>query len=98
MSQGYLRRYSIGMTLNSIKFVNFNAKISLMYREVIFENSFENYLADKYISIYKLIHLLCIGDVAKHLERTCYTNKSWHFNYSIFCRIKFFVLKCFRKL
>ena len=32
------------------------------------------------------------------VERTFYTNKNWHFKYSVSSMIKLFVVKCFRKL
>ena len=46
----------------------------------------------------QFLYFLCIEDIAKHVERTLYTNKSWHFKYSISSMIKLFVLKCFRNL
>ena len=36
--------------------------------------------------------------ILQHVERTFYTNKSWHFKYSVSSMIKLFVVKCFRKL
>ena len=51
-------------------------------------------------SILPKIHLpfFCIDDIVKRIERTFYTNKTWHFKYSIYSMIKLFVVKCFRKL
>ena len=74
------------------------AKKSIMYGGVLFEDSIENYLNRESASICQFLHFLCIEDISKHVERAFYTNKSWHFRYSISSMIKLFVVKCFRKL
>ena len=72
-------------------------KNSMLYKGVLFEDSLENYLSRENTSICQFLYFLCIEDIAKHVERTFYTNKSWHFKYSVSSMIKFFVVKCFRK-
>ena len=76
----------------------FIVKNSMIYKGVLFEDSLENYLGRESISICQYLYFLCIDDIAKHVERTFYTNKSWHFKYNISSMIKLFVVKCFRKL
>ncbi|AKB24620.1 hypothetical protein MSMTP_1151 [Methanosarcina sp. MTP4] len=70
----------------------------MVYKGVLYEDSFENYLSRESTSICQFLYFLCIDDIAKHVERTFYTNKSWHFKYSVSSMIKLFVVKCFRKL
>ena len=70
----------------------------MLYKVVLFEDSLENYLSRESTSICQLLYFLCIEDIAKHVERTFHTNKSWHFKYSISSMIKLFVVKCFRNL
>ena len=74
------------------------AKKSIVYNGVLFEDSLENYLSRESASICQFLYFLCIDDIAKYVERTFYTNKSWHFKYSVSSMIKLFVVKCFRKL
>jgi len=74
------------------------AKKSIMYKGVLFEDSLDNYLSRESTSICQFLYFLCIDDIAKHVERTFYTNKSWHFKYSVSSMIKLFVVKCFRNL
>jgi len=73
-------------------------KKSIMYGGVLFEDSIENYLNRESASICQFLHFLCIEDISKHVERAFYTNKRWHFKYSISSMIKLFVVKCFRQL
>ncbi len=73
-------------------------KNSIVYKGVLFEDSLENYLGREGISVCQFLYLLCIDDIAKHVERTFYTNKSWHFKYNIASMIKLFAVKCFRNL
>ena len=74
------------------------AKKNIMYKGVLFEDSLDNYLNRESTSICQFQYFLCIDDIAKHVERTFYTNKSWHFKYSVSSMIKLFVVKCFRNL
>ncbi len=74
------------------------AKKSIMYKGVLFEDSLDNYLSRESTSICQFLYFLCIDDIAKHVERTFYTNKSWHFKYSVSSMIKLFIVKCFRNL
>jgi len=74
------------------------SKNSMLYKGVLFEDSFENYLGRESTSICQFLYFLCIDDIAKHVERTFYANKSWHFKYSVSSMIKLFVVKCFRQL
>src|SRR5450759_3761988 len=69
-----------------------------VYKGVLFEDSFENYLNKESISICQFIYFLCIEDIAKYVERTYYTNKDWHFRYKVSSMIKLFIVKCFRTL
>jgi hypothetical protein len=85
-------------TLNSTKFAIIMAKNSMVYKGVLFEDSFDNYLSRESTSICQFLYFLCIDDIAKHVERIFYTNKSWHFKYRISSMIKLSVVKCFRKL
>lgn len=85
-------------TLNSTKFAVIMAKNSMVYKGVLFEDSFDNYLSRENTSICQFLYFLCIDDISKHVERTFYTNKSWHFKYSVSSMIKLFVVKCFRNL
>jgi hypothetical protein len=85
-------------TLTSTKFAVLMAKNSMVYKGILFEDSFEKYLSRESTSICKLLYFLCIDDIAKHVERTFSTNKSWHFKYHISSMIKLSVVKCFRKL
>ena len=71
-------------------------KKSIMYKGVLFEDSLDNYLNRENTSICQFLYFLCIDDIAKHVERTFYTNKSWHFKYSVSSMIKLFVVKCGR--
>ena len=73
-------------------------KTNIVYKEVLYEDSFENYLNKEGVSICQFLHFLCIEDIAKHVERTYYTNKGWHFKYNVSSMIKLFIVKCFRKL
>src|SRR5665647_537694 len=50
------------------------------------------------ISICQFLHFLCIEDIAKYVERTYYTNKDWHFRYTVSSMIKLFIVQCFRTL
>src|SRR5665648_361918 len=77
---------------------HFVSKTNIVYKGVLFEDSFENYLNKESISICQFLYFLSIDDIAKHVERTFYTNKSWHFKYSVSSMIKLFVVKCFRNL
>jgi len=70
----------------------------MIYKGVLFEDSPDNYLSRESASICQFLYFLCIDDIAKHVERTFYTNKSWHFKYSVSSMIKLFVVKCFRNL
>jgi len=74
------------------------SKTSIVYKGVLFEDSFENYLNKESISICQFLHFLCIEDIAKYVERTYYTNKDWHFRYTVSSMIKLFIVKCFRTL
>lgn len=74
------------------------SKNSMLYKGVLFEDSLDNYLSRESASICQFLYFLRIDDIAKHVERTFYTNKSWHFKYSVSSMIKLFVVKCFRKL
>lgn len=74
------------------------SKTSIVYKGVLYEDSFENYLSKESISICQFLHFLCIEDIAKCVERTYYTNKDWHFKYNVSSMIKLFIVKCFRKL
>jgi hypothetical protein len=74
------------------------AKKSIMYGGVLFEDSIENYLNRESASICQFLHFLCIEDISKYVERTFYTNKSWHFKYRISSMIKLFIAMCFRQL
>ena len=74
------------------------SKTNIVYKGVLFEDSFENYLNKESISICQFLYFLCIDDIAKHVERTFYTNKDWHFRYNVSSMIKLFIVKCFRKL
>ena len=74
------------------------SKKSMLYKGVLFEDSLENYLSRESTSICQFLYFLCIDDISKHVERSFYTNKSWHFKYSVSSMIKLFVVKCFRKL
>ena len=70
----------------------------MIYKGVLFEDSLDNCLSRESTSICQFLYFLCIDDIAKYIERTFYTNKSWHFKYNISSMIKLFVVKCFRKL
>ena len=74
------------------------AKKVMMYGEVQFEDSIENYLNRENTSICQFLHFLCIEDISQYLERTVYANKSWHYKYNIFSMIKLFIVMCFRQL
>ena len=74
------------------------SKTSIVYKGVLFDDSFENYLNKESISICQFLHFLCIEDIAKYVERTYYTNKDWHFRYTISSMIKLFIVKYFRTL
>ena len=74
------------------------SKTNIVYKGVLFEDSFENYLNKESISICQFLYFLCIDDIAKHVESTFYTNKDWHFRYNVSSMIKLFIVKCFRKL
>jgi len=74
------------------------AKKSVMYKGILFEDSLDNYLSRESTSICQFLYFLCIDDIAKHVERTFYTNKSWHFKFNVSSMIKLFVVKCFRNL
>jgi hypothetical protein len=69
------------------------AKKSIMYKGILFEDSLDNYLSRESTSICQFLYFLCIDDIAKHVERTFYTNKSWHFKYSVSSMIKLFVVR-----
>ena len=85
-------------TLNNARSAVLMSKNSTVYRGVLFEDSFDNYRSIEGTSICQFLYFLCIDEIAKHVERTFYTNKSWHFKYSISSMIKLSVVKCFRKL
>jgi hypothetical protein len=85
-------------TLNNARSAVLMSKNSMVYKGVLFEDSFDNYRSIEGTSICQFLYFLCIDDIAKHVERTFYTNKSWHFKYSISSMIKLSVVKCFRKL
>ena len=85
-------------TLNDAKSAVLMSKNSMVYRGVLFEDSFDNYRSIEGTSICQFLYFLCIDEIAKHVERTFYTNKSWHFKYSISSMIKLSIVKCFRKL
>src|SRR5512136_2839013 len=74
------------------------SKNSLLYKGVLEGDSLYNYLSRESASICQFLRFLYIDDIAKHVERTFYTNKSWHFKYSVSSMIKLFVVKCFRNL
>jgi len=74
------------------------SKTNVVYKGVLFEDSFENYLNKESISICQFLYFLCIEDIAKYVERTYYTNKGWHFRYNVSSMIKLFIVKCFRTL
>ena len=90
--------YSMAATLNSTKFAIIMAKNSIVCKGILFEDSFDNYLRRESVSICQFLYFLCIDDIAKHVERTFSTNKSWHFKYRISSMIKLSVVKRFRKL
>lgn len=73
-------------------------KTDIIYKGVLFKDSFENYLNKESVSICQFLHFLCIEDISKHVECTYYTNKYWHFKYNVSSLIKLFIVKCFRKL
>src|SRR5450759_4603347 len=77
---------------------HFVSKTNIVYKGVLFEDSFENYLNKESISICQFLYFLCIEDIAKYVERTYYTNKDWHFRYKVSSMIKLFIVKCFRTL
>ena len=81
-----------------MKTSRFVSKTNIVYKGVLFEDSFENYLNKESISICQFLHFLCIEDIAKYVERTYYTNKDWHFRYTVSSMIKLFIVKCFRTL
>src|SRR5674476_1571833 len=81
-----------------MKTSHFVNKTNIVYKGVLFEDSFENYLNKESISICQFLYFLCIEDIAKYVERTYYTNKDWHFRYKVFSMIKLFIVKCFRTL
>ena len=85
-------------TLNNARSAVLMSKNSMVYKGVLFEDSFDNYCSIEGTSICQFLYFLCIDEIAKHVERTFYTNKSWHFKYSTSSMIKLFVVKCFRKL
>ena len=85
-------------TLNNARSAVLMSKNSMVYKGVLFEDSFDNYRSIEGTSICQFLYFLCIDEIAKHVERTFYTNKSWHFKYSISSMIKLSVVKCFRKL
>jgi hypothetical protein len=74
------------------------SKTNIVYKGVLYEDSFENYLNKESISICQFLYFLRIEDIAKYVERTYYTNKDWHFKYKVSSMIKLFIVKCFRKL
>jgi len=74
------------------------SKTNIVYKGVLFEDSFENYSNKESISICQFLHFLCTEDIAKYVERTYYTNKDWHFRYNVSSMIKLFIVKCFRSL
>ena len=74
------------------------SKKIIVYKGVLFEDSFENYLNKESISIRQFLHFLCIEDIAKYVERTYSTYKDWHFRYTVSSMIKLFIVKCFRTL
>ena len=84
-------------TLNITRFAVIMSKNSMVYKGILFEDSFDNYLR-RDTSIYQFLYFLCIDDIAKHVERTFSTDKSWRFKYRISSMIKLSVVKCFRKL
>ena len=88
------------MKLNdfSIQLVKYWSKTNIVYKGVLFEDSFENYLNKESISICQFLYFLCIEDIAKYVERTYYTNKDRHFRYKVSSMIKLFIVKCFRTL
>jgi hypothetical protein len=55
-----------------------------MYRGVLFEDSIDNYLNKESASICQFLHFLCLDDISQYVERTAYTNNSWHYKYNIF--------------
>ena len=79
-------------------YIPFVSKTNIVYKGVLFEDSFENYLNKESVSICQFLHFLCIEDISKHVECTYYTNKYWHFKYNVSSLIKLFIVKCFRKL
>src|SRR5664280_1506073 len=81
-----------------MKTSRFVSKTDIVYKGVLFEDSFENYLNKESISICQFLYFLCIEDIAKYIERTYYTNKDWHFRYKVSSMIKLFIVKCFRTL
>jgi hypothetical protein len=74
------------------------SKTNIVYKGVLFEDPFENYLNKESISICKFLHFLCIEDIAKYVKCTYYSNKDWHFRYNVSSMIKLFIVKCFRSL
>ena len=81
-----------------MKTSRFVSKTNIVYKGVLFEDSFENYSNKESISICQFLHFLCTEDIAKYVERTYYTNKDWHFRYNVSSMIKLFIVKCFRSL
>ena len=81
-----------------MKTSRFVSKTNIVYKGVLFEDSFENYLNKESISICQFLYFLCTEDIAKYVERTYYTNKDWHFRYNVSSMIKLFIVKCFRTL
>ena len=71
------------------------SKTNIVYKGVLYEDSFENYLNKESISICQFLYFLCIEDIAKYVERTYYTNKYWHFKYNVSSLIKLFIVKFF---
>src|SRR5674476_1320343 len=81
-----------------MKTSRFVSKTNIVYKGVLYEDSFENYLNKESISICQFLYFLCIEDIAKYVEHTYYTNKYWHFKYNVSSLRKLFIVKFFRKL
>ncbi|WP_394296897.1 hypothetical protein [Methanosarcina siciliae] len=90
--------FPIAVTLNTIKIARLIGKKLRVCKGVLFEDSLDNYLNRESTSICQFLYFLCIDDIAKHVERTFYTNKSWYFKYSVSSMTKLFIVKCFRNL
>ena len=85
-------------TLSNARSAVLMSKNSMVYKGVLFEDSLKNSLSRESTSICQFLYFLYIDDIAKHVERIFYTNKTWHFKYSVSFMIKLFTVKCFRKL